>query len=229
VGLTFALIFSLAEIVQGHIHGHEVAKIQPTKLEAMESHWQTRTNAPMYLFVIPDEKNERNLVEFGAIPSALSMLAYHSPQAEVKGLKDYPPEDRPPVALTFIAFRVMVGLGFLFVLLTVIGWFKRNRLEASPGYLKVMLYAIPLPYIALQAGWIVTEVGRQPWIVYGLMKTKDAVSPIASSQVGITLAGFILVYATLGSIAFYLIRKHVLRGPEPGPAAVAAAGGESHA
>jgi hypothetical protein len=87
----------------------------------------------------------------------------------------------------------MVGLGFLFVLLTVVGWFKRRNLEASPGYLKIMLYAIPLPYIALQAGWIVTEVGRQPWIVYGLMRTKDAVSPIATSQVAISLAAFLLV------------------------------------
>jgi cytochrome d ubiquinol oxidase subunit I len=106
------------------------------------------------------------------------------------------------VALTFVAFRVMVGLGFLFVLLTVLGWFKRKKLVESPGYLKLMLYAMPLPYIALQAGWMVTEVGRQPWIVYGLMKTSDAVSPIAASQVGVTLAAFILVYSLLGVVAF---------------------------
>jgi cytochrome bd ubiquinol oxidase subunit I len=123
------------------------------------------------------------------------------------------------VALTFVAFRVMVGLGFLFVLLTLVGWLKRRNLEGSPGYLKLMLYAIPLPYIALQAGWIVTEVGRQPWIVYGLMRTKDAVSPIATSQVAISLAAFILVYSALGAIAFYLIAKQARRGPEPLPAA----------
>ena len=219
IALTFALIFAVAEVVQGHIHGSEVAKIQPTKLAAMESSWETQADAPMYLFLIPDAKSERNLVEIGKIPGALSMLAYHSSQATVKGLKDFPKEDRPPVALTFVAFRLMVGLGFLFVLLTVVGWFKRRNLEASPGYLKIMLYAIPLPYIALQAGWIVTEVGRQPWIVYGLMRTKDAVSPIATSQVAISLAAFILVYSALGAIAFYLIGKQARRGPEPQAAA----------
>jgi cytochrome d ubiquinol oxidase subunit I len=219
LALGFALIFSVAEVVQGHIHGAEVAKIQPTKLAAMESLWDTQANAPMWLLLIPDQKNERNLVEFGRIPDALSMLAYHSPQAVVKGLKDFPKEDRPPVALTFLSFRLMVGLGFLFVLLTVVGWFKRRKLESSPGYLKVMLYAIPLPYIALQAGWMVTEVGRQPWIVYGLMRTSDAVSPIAASQVGITLAAFVLVYSLLGAVAFYLIAKFARQGPEPAPAA----------
>jgi cytochrome d ubiquinol oxidase subunit I len=219
LALGFALIFSVAEVVQGHIHGAEVAKIQPTKLAAMESLWDTQAKAPMWLLLIPDQKNERNLVEFGRIPDALSMLAYHSPQAVVKGLKDFPKEDRPPVALTFLSFRLMVGLGFLFVLLTVVGWFKRRKLESSPGYLKVMLYAIPLPYIALQAGWMVTEVGRQPWIVYGLMRTSDAVSPIAASQVGITLAAFILVYSLLGAVAFYLMTKIARQGPEPAPAA----------
>ena len=121
LALSFALIFSVAEVVQGHIHGAEVAKIQPTKLAAMESLWDTQANAPMYLFLIPDEKNERNLVEIGKIPGALSLLAYHTSEATVKGLKDFPKEDRPPVTLTFVAFRVMVGLGFLFVLLTAGG------------------------------------------------------------------------------------------------------------
>ncbi len=215
MGLIFALIFSLAELVQGHIHASEVAKIQPAKLAAMESLWETQAGAPQTLFLIPDAKNERNLMEFGKMPGVLSLLAYHSTGATVKGLKDFPQDERPPVALTFIAFRVMVGLGFLFVLLTLVGWFWRHKLETSPRFLKIMLYAIPLPYLALQAGWIVTEVGRQPWIVYGLMKTKDAVSPIAVSQVGTTLAAFILAYSALGAIAYYLIAKHVRRGPEP--------------
>ena len=220
LGLTFALIFSIAELVQGHYHAGEVAKIQPTKLAAMESFWETKANAPQVLFAIPDEKNERNLVEFGQIPGLLSVLAYHSPSATVKGLKDFPKEERPPVALTFVAFRLMVGLGVLFVVLTVWAWLKRHKLEYSPGMLKVMLFAMPLPYIALQAGWIVTEVGRQPWIVYCLMKTSDAVSPIAVSQVGTTLVAFIAVYGLLGAVAFYLVSKHARRGPEPAPAAV---------
>jgi len=220
LALGFALIFSIAELIQGHHHASEVAKIQPTKLAAMESFWETSANAPQVLFAIPDEKNERNLVEFGRIPGLLSMLAYHDSGATVKGLKDFPKEERPPVALTFVAFRLMVGLGVLFVVLTAWAWLKRHRLESSPGLLKVMLYAMPLPYLALQAGWIVTEVGRQPWIVYGLMKTSDAVSPIAVSQVGTTLVAFIVVYGLLGAVAFYLIGKHARRGPEPAPAAV---------
>ncbi len=220
LGLTFALIFSIAELVQGHIHGCEVAKIQPTKLAAMEALWDTQANAPQVLFLIPDEKNERNSVEIGRIPGALSMLAYHSPNAVVKGLKDFPPEDRPPVTLTFFAFRLMVALGFLFVLLTVWGWFRRHKLEESPLYLKIMLFAIPLPYIALQAGWIVTEVGRQPWIVYNMMRTKDAVSPIAASQVGFSLFAILAIYTLLGVAGFYLIIKHIQKGPEAAPAAV---------
>jgi cytochrome d ubiquinol oxidase subunit I len=220
LGLTFALIFSVAEVVQGHIHGSEVAKIQPTKLAAMEALWDTQANAPQVLFQIPDEANERNSMEFGKIPGALSMLAFHDPKAVVKGLKDFPLEDRPPVALTFYAFRLMVALGFLFVLLTVWGWFRRHKLEESPLFLKIMLLAIPLPYIALQAGWIVTEVGRQPWIVYNMMRTKDAVSPIAASQVGFSIFGILAIYTLLGFTGFYLIIRHIKKGPEAAPAAV---------
>jgi cytochrome d ubiquinol oxidase subunit I len=224
LALILALVFSLAELFQGHIHGEEVAKLQPAKLAAMESLWETRAGAPEILFLIPDEKNQRNLMEFGRLPGVLSLMAFDSTRATVKGLKDFPPDERPPVTLTFVAFRLMVGLGLLMALLTVVGWFKRNRLESSPGYLKVMLYAMPLPYVALQAGWIVTEVGRQPWIVYGLMKTAAAVSPIAASQVAVSLPAFIAVYGLLGGVAFYLMAKQGRRGPEPATAAAAAAG-----
>jgi cytochrome d ubiquinol oxidase subunit I len=217
LALTFALIFSVVEIIQGDMHAVEVSRIQPTKLAAMESQWDTQAGAPMYLFQIPDPAHEKNVARFGRIPDGLSLLAYRNPQAVVKGLKDFPKKDRPPVLITFIAFRVMVALGFLFVLLTAVGWFKRKKLEESPGYLKLMLYAIPLPYIALESGWIVAEVGRQPWIVYGLMRTSDAVSPIAASQVGVTLAAFILVYGLLGAVAFYLMARFAKQGPEPAP------------
>ena len=221
LGLGFALIFSLVEIVQGDLHGAEIARIQPTKLAAMESIWDTQAGAPMYLFLIPDPAREKNLMEFGRIPNGLSMLAHRDPNAVVKGLKDFPKNDRPPVTLTFVAFRLMVGLGFLFVLLTVVGWFKRKNLENSPGYLKLMLYAIPLPYLALECGWMVAEVGRQPWIVYGLMRTSDAVSPIAASQVWVSLIAFILVYGLLGAVAFFLIAKFAKQGPPPAPAVTA--------
>jgi cytochrome d ubiquinol oxidase subunit I len=214
IALVFALVFSIFEVVQGHLNGGEVAQTQPTKLAAMESHWETQTNVPQYLFSIPDPENERNLVELFPIPGALSILAYHDPQAEVKGLKEWPKEDRPPVSITFWSFRIMVGLGFLFVLLTIWAWFRRNKLTESPWLLKVMLWSIPLPYIASEAGWTVAEVGRQPWIVYGLMKTSDAVSPLATSQVATTLIAFIVVYGLLGLAAYWLMFKYARNSPE---------------
>jgi cytochrome d ubiquinol oxidase subunit I len=229
MGLAFALIFSIVAVVQGHMHGAEVAGKQPTKLAAMEAHWETTTSAPIAMFSIPDEKNERNLVEILPIPGALSMLAYHSFNAEVKGLKDFPKEDRPPVTLSFLSFRLMVGLGFLFPLMLGVGWLRRNKLEETPLYLKVMLYSIPLPYIACLAGWTLTEVGRQPWIVYGVMRTSDAVSPVATSQVGISFAAFIIVYSILGAAAFYLIFKFARKGPEPAPGQQERKGGPNHA
>ncbi len=211
----FSLIFSVALVIQGHLHGSEVAKVQPVKLAAMESLWETRSGAPQFLFILPDEAGERNRVEIGAIPKLLSLLAYHSPDAEVKGLKAFPPDERPPVTLTFFAFRTMIALGFLFPLLAFWAWLRRNRLLESPRLLKVLMFALPLPYLAAQAGWVVAEVGRQPWVVYGVMKTADAVSPIAAQQVAVSLAAFVLVYSLLGAAAFYLIGRHARRGPEP--------------
>ena len=218
LALNFGLIFTLVTVIHGHYNGGEVAATQPTKLAAMESHWETQKNAPIYLLAIPDPDNERNAVEIGPLPGMLSLLAFHSASAEVKGLKAWPKAERPPVLLVFTAFKIMVGLGFLFVLLMIVGWFLRNRLVDAPWYLKIMLYAIPLPYIAIQAGWAVTEVGRQPWIVYGVMKTADAASPVAASQVGISLAAFIVVYGVIALFYLYLLRRTVLHGPEPAQA-----------
>jgi len=215
MGLVMALIFSVALVVQGDFHGSEVAETQPAKLAAMESHWETQRHAPQYLFVIPDEDNERNLVEWLPIPSGLSLLAHRSPSAEVTGLLDFPKQDRPPVALTFWSFRIMIGLGFLFPLLCLWAWFKRKELQQNPLLLRIMLYAIPLPYIALQMGWIVAEVGRQPWIVYGLMRTSQAASPVASSQVGFSLVVLTLLYAFLGAVDIFLLFKFARKGPEP--------------
>lgn len=214
LALSFALIFAVVEVVQGHMNGAKVAETQPTKLAAMESLWETKQGAAQYLLLIPDEGHERNRLEFGAMPGALSMLAYHDPKATVKGLKEFPKEERPPVTISFVSFRVMIGLGFLMLLLTIVGWFKRNRLQESPGYLKAMIYAIPLPYIAIEAGWTLAEVGRQPWVVYGVMKTSDAVSLITAPQVLTTLVAFVLVYSLLGAAAFYLMGNYARRGPE---------------
>ncbi len=209
VGLAMALFVAFT----GDLHGINVSKTQPAKLAAMEAHWETQEKAPIVLFAIPDEANERNAVEIGKIPGLLSLLGFHDFNATVTGLRDIPKDERPPVWPTFIGFRTMVGLGTLFILLTGYGWFRRNKLLESPTYLKIMLYAIPLPYIATEMGWVVSEVGRQPWIVYGLMKTANAASPIATEQVLISLIGFILVYGLLGAVGYYLIVKSVKKGP----------------
>jgi len=215
IGLVFALIFSIAEVLEGHIHGAEVAQVQPAKLAAMESRWETTANAPIYMLTIPDEQNNRNRLEVFPIPGALSMLAFHNRSAIVQGLNEFPEQDHPPVLATFLSFRLMVGLGFLFLFLTVLGWFLRNRLLDYPIYLKVMLYSIPLPYLACEAGWIVAEVGRQPWIVYGLMRTSEAASPIAASQVAVSLVAFLFLYSLLGLADFYLLFKYARKGPGP--------------
>jgi len=215
IALGIGLVFSLLEVVEGHLHGADLAEKQPTKLAAMEAHWETSPQAPVYLFAIPDEKNERNLMEILPIPGLLSFLAKHDPNAEVKGLKAFPPEDRPPVLINFLAFKLMVGLGVYFALITLYAWLHRNRLTESPGLLKLMVLSIPLPYVAAEAGWVLAEVGRQPWIVYGLMRTSDAVSPIAGSQALTSLVAFIVVYGLLGCLGFYLMAKHAMKGPEP--------------
>jgi len=215
IALGMGLIFSLLQVVQGHLHGADLSEKQPTKLAAMEAHWETSTQAPIYMFAIPDEKNERNLVEILPIPGLLSLLAKHDPNAEVKGLKAFPPADRPPVLINFIAFKLMVGLGVYFALITLYAWVRRNRLTESPGLLKLMVLSIPLPYIAAEAGWVLAEVGRQPWIVYGLMRTSDAASPVAGSQVLMSLVAFIVVYGLLGCLGFYLMARHAMKGPEP--------------
>lgn len=218
IALVFALVFSLFEVVQGHFNGGEVATAQPSKLAAMESHWKTQKMAPMYLLQIPRLSGEGNLIEWIPIPGALSFLAYNDFSAEVKGLSDFKPEDRPPVFLTFVAFRVMVGLGMLFVLLTVWGLLIRKKLVDNPKYLRIMMLAIPLPYIANEAGWIVAEVGRQPWIVWGLMRTSAAVSPVDPTQVAVSLVAFVLFYGLLGIVAFWLMARFAKKGPAPLPA-----------
>jgi cytochrome d ubiquinol oxidase subunit I len=215
LGLVFGLISSFFIVIQGDLHAHHVTQTQPAKLAAMESLWETTTQAPIHLIAWPDAENEKNSIQLLSIPGVLSFLGHHDFNAEVTGLRDIPRDERPPVALTFISFRGMVALGMYFVLMMIVGLWKRNRLPESPLYLKLMLYSIPLPYLAIQLGWILAEVGRQPWIVYGIMKTSDAASPIATSQVATSLVAFVLVYALLGAVGYYLIFKYARKGPEP--------------
>lgn len=215
LALGATLFFTLFVVIEGHLHGADIAEKQPAKLAALESHWETSSHAPIYLFAIPDAEREDNRIQFGPIPSMLSLLAFHTPNAVVKGLKDFRKEDRPPVGLTFFAFRLMVIVGLLLILLTLAAWVKRNHLESSPCLLKMILYSIPLPYLACALGWTVAEVGRQPWIVYGVMRTSQAVSPIATSQVALSILAFIFVYSFLGIVTFSLMAKLAKKGPEP--------------
>jgi cytochrome d ubiquinol oxidase subunit I len=211
----YALLAIITSVFVGHISGGEVAKAQPTKLAAMESHWETTKSAPISLLVIPDPDNEKNSVELFKLPSALSLLAFHSLDAQVKGLKDFPKDERPPVMVTFISFRLMAGLGFLLLALAFFAWLKRETIADYPKFLKILIYSIPLPYLAIELGWTLAEVGRQPWLVYGLMKTSHGVSnAISTPQVATSLIGFFLIYSLLGLADFYLLFKYARKGPE---------------
>ncbi|MGE4319387.1 MAG: cytochrome ubiquinol oxidase subunit I [Deferribacterales bacterium] len=216
-GAVFGLAASLFLAVIGDSSGIHVAKYQPTKFAAMESLWETQSGAPTYLMAMPDSKNERNSVEILPIPKMASFLAFHDWNAEVKGLKDFAPEDRPPVGLTFFSFRFMVALGCLFILASVMAliYSRKDTIENKTWFLKILLFMIPLPYIAGQLGWIVAEVGRQPWIVYGLMRTSDAVSVnLTPGHVILSLVGFVGFYTLLGVIDIYLLIKFSKKGPK---------------
>ncbi|MBI9081045.1 MAG: cytochrome ubiquinol oxidase subunit I [Pseudodesulfovibrio sp.] len=211
-GVTIALIFSIVVIGEGHIHGNNMSLIQPAKLAAMESHWETQRNAPINLLVIPGKNG--NLVEALPIPGALSFLAYNDFNAEVKGLNDIPEDERPPVLITFLAFRTMVGIGTIMPILALFGWVMRNRLNEFPQYMKLLPYCIPLPYIAIWAGWTLAEVGRQPWIVYGIMKTSDAVSPVSTGQVSFSFILMCAIYTLLGAAGIWLMIRLAKQGPD---------------
>ncbi len=213
IALVFGIVASVCTAISGDLHGIHLAEVQPAKLAAMEAHWETSESAPIIMFAIPDEENERNKVEIGKIPGLLSFLATHDFKKSVKGLKDFPKDERPPVLITSLAFKLMVGLGTFFPLFTILLWIKRKKLLESPLLLKLLIISIPLPIVAIEAGWVLAEVGRQPWIVYGLMKTSDAVSPIAGTQVLFTLVGFVVVYGLLGIAGYYAMIRHAVKGP----------------
>ena len=220
VAAVWTLIFSIMTAAVGDFHGKNTAKVQPEKIAAAEAIWETKEGAGFPLILIPDEENERNIVEFLEIPAMVSFLAYGDFNAEVKGLKEWPKEERPPVALTFWGFRIMIALGFLFIAVSIWAFLRRNTPESSITLLKILPWMIPLSHIAMQAGWLVTEVGRQPWIVYRLMKTADAVSPISAFQANASLFAFTVIYTILGVVCFWLMVHMVKKGPEKLEAAV---------
>ncbi|MBL0712668.1 MAG: cytochrome ubiquinol oxidase subunit I [Desulfosarcina sp.] len=213
IGLVCGLVGSLVVAIEGDLHAKDVTEKQPIILAAMESLWDSTRQAPIYLIALPDEENGRNAIELLPIPGLLSFLGHGDFNAQVKGLNAFPRDERPPVLWTFLAFRGMVGLGTYFVLICIYAFIRRKKLLESPLLLKILLFSIPLPFIAIQLGWVVTEVGRQPWIVWGMLRTADAVSPISTLQVATTLVGFTLVYSLLGIVGYYLIIKHARQGP----------------
>ncbi len=217
MGAVFGLISIFLVILSGDYSAVVVADAQPVKFAAMESMWETEACAGMNLITFPDAKNECNFVETGTIPKLLSYLAYHNPNAVVKGLKDFPKEDRPPVLPVFLSFRAMVGMGFFMTLLAILAVFVswRGTIEKHTLLLRILLYSIPIPYLANQLGWIVAEVGRQPWIVYNVLRTSDAVSTsISVAQVTGSLIGFTLLYSFLGFIDIFLLVKYARKGPD---------------
>jgi len=229
IGSVFATAAILLVVLTGDYSAVLVAKNQPAKFAAMEAVWETHRGAGINIFVIPDPQRECNLVEGPCIPNLLSYMAFHTPDGLIQGLKDFPVGDRPPVTPTFVSFRVMVGLGFLMLLLAAVSLVKsfRGTVEKHPLVLRLLIYAIPIPYIANQLGWLVAEVGRQPWIVYGVLRTSDAVSKsIDTSQVIISLVGFTLLYGLLGFLDIFLLTKYARKGPEKtAPAEIPAAKG----
>ncbi len=215
----FALVSSIVVVVTGDFHAVEIAKVQPTKFAAMESVWETQKGAPMHLLLMPDEANERNAVQGVSVPGALSFLAFHDTNAEVKGLKDFPKDERPPVLPVFLSFRIMAILGTLIIALSLLAVImpRWSKFVDFKIFLFIMVAAIPIPYIAIQLGWLVAELGRQPWAVYGVMKTADGISKsVTSFQVLGSLLGYTALYGFLGAIDIYLLVKYAKKGPDKG-------------
>ncbi len=213
----WAFVASVLVGMTGDFHAFEIAKVQPSKFAAMESIWETKKNAGMCLLLMPDPNGECNAIESITIPGMLSFMAFHDTSGEIKGLKDFPKEMRPPVTPTFLSFRMMVGLGTFMILASLVGVIlsRRAHFIEYRAFLYLMVLAIPAPYLAQQLGWLVAELGRQPWIVFGVMKTSDAVSKsVSATQIALSLLGFTVLYGFLGAIDIFLLVKYAKKGPD---------------
>lgn len=218
MGLFLGLFATLAVAIVGHFQGVNTAQMQPAKAAAMEAVWQSGKDLPFSIIQIPDPAGGKNLVEALQIPYLESFLYTNNPHGSVTGLDSIPQADWPNVPAVFWSFRLMVALGILMFILAWLGlyFYRKKRLFTNNKYLKIMLYALPLPYIAINLGWTVSEMGRQPWIVYGLMKTQQAVSPISSGQVLFSLIGLVTFYSVLLITDIYLLQKYAKIDPETG-------------
>ncbi|ODR96007.1 cytochrome D ubiquinol oxidase subunit I [Methyloceanibacter superfactus] len=220
LGMGLSLIVWLAplQLVIGDLHGLNAREHQPAKIAAVEAHWETRRDAPLVLFAWPDVKTESNLYEI-AIPDLGSLVLTHEWDGEVRGLKSFPVEDRPDPVIPFFSFRIMVGIGFIMIALGFTGavlWLM-GRLYTSRWFLRAMALASPLGFIAVLAGWFVAEVGRQPWVVYGVLRTADAVSPVPGGSVLTSIILFVIVYGIVFGAGVYYMGQLVRRGPGQTP------------
>ncbi|MER9445210.1 cytochrome ubiquinol oxidase subunit I [Mesorhizobium sp. M0340] len=203
------------QIFIGDQHGLNTLEHQPAKLAAIEARWETAQRVPLTLFAIPDDNGERNLFAID-LPWLGSLILTHELDGEVKGLKDFPADQRPPVAIPFFAFRLMVGCGILMLGIVLFGgWLRwRGRLETSRTFLAIAQIAAPIGFVAVIAGWMTTEVGRQPWTVYGLLRTMESVSPsLTRSDVVVSLLGYIAVYLIIYPAGVFLMLHIVRKGP----------------
>jgi cytochrome d ubiquinol oxidase subunit I len=204
----------------GDLHGLNTLKHQPAKVAAMEGLWDTQRGAPLVLFGWPDQEAEttRYAIE---IPGLSSLILTHDLDGEVKGLKEWPKDERPPVAVVFWAFRLMVGIGGLMIAtgLIAIVLYLKKRLFDTRWFQYWCMALTPAGFIAVLAGWFVTEVGRQPWIVQGLMRTSDATSPVMGTSIAISLTAFVIIYIFVFGAGSYYILKLIGKGPEGEPQA----------
>jgi cytochrome d ubiquinol oxidase subunit I len=211
IALTVGGIFAFLQPISGDISAKAVADTQPVKLAAMEAQWETEKGAPLRIGGWPDEEAEETRWAIG-IPKALSFLAHGDFNAEVKGLKEFPEEDRPPVWPVHLSFQIMVGIGFFLMgvalLAAWLAWRKKG-LPDRPWFLKLVAFSTPLGLIAVEAGWMVTEIGRQPWIIQGIMRTEEAVTPMPNLQV--PFLTFTVLYLMLAVIVVYLLWRHVFQ------------------
>jgi cytochrome d ubiquinol oxidase subunit I len=209
MGFGLLAILVPVQVFVGDQHGLNTLEHQPVKVAAIEANWETQDHMPLLLFAWPDEKAERNAVEI-AVPDVGSLILRHSVNGVVPGLKDWKPEDRPPVAIPFFSFRLMVGIGLVMLALVVAGlvlW-RRGKLATARRFHLLCIAAMPLGFIAVIAGWVTTEVGRQPWVVYNLVRTRDAVTPsLKTGDVTLSLLVYVAAYVVIfGSGLYFLTR-----------------------
>ena len=219
LSMTLWLLTALVplQIFLGDHHGLNTLEHQPAKLAAIEARWETGRRIPLTLLAIPDEKTESNYAAI-EVPLLGSLILTHRFDGEIKGLKDFPADQRPPIAIPFFAFRIMVGCGMLMLGIVLLGgWLRwRGRLDDTPLFLRLCQLAIPIGFVAVIAGWVTTEVGRQPWTVYGLMRTAASVSPsLTGRDVLISLLAYMAVYLFMYPAGLFLMIRIVRRGPMP--------------